>query len=382
MQNFKKILIVIISIFLYWAVFVCNGLFHPANKIIKESEAELEHTGGKLFVSLQYEASPLKLGDIEETNLKYQEFFNMLAQSPYEYYEYYEQPLYYVDGVSSFFDNISLVLQTSGNGIPCAQVDMNFFKKFDFQLLEGKYFSQEDYQFNAGEYIPVILGAHYSEIYSLGDSFDLEYLYHVYKFQVVGFLDEGSYFYRNYGYTDFDDYIIMPSFCFRYEAKDENELVSQLLHNASRTSGFFHIDEADYLEFEEYIDAKIDCVGLGEYSWYTNSLVLEFQSAGQDLVMMRAIAATLGSLAFLLVTFLILSYSTRQKKDFISIAIIYFISVLFALILSKLVLNPILLQFNLTNDLYNGIYIIVVALITCIATCVWAHKNITSKSGL
>lgn len=92
------------------------------------------------------------------------------------------------------------------------QVTENFFDLFPVQIIEGRGFSDEDYEFLGKGTIPVIMGAAYKGSFSLGDRFEGYYLCDRFTFEIIGFAESGGAFYSSGDSrpVSLDRYIIMP----------------------------------------------------------------------------------------------------------------------------------------------------------------------------
>lgn len=92
------------------------------------------------------------------------------------------------------------------------QVTENFFDLFPVQIIEGRGFTDDDYDFLGRGKIPIILGAAYKGAFSLGDRFEGYYIFERFLFEVIGFAESGKTFYSSGDGrpVPFDRYIIMP----------------------------------------------------------------------------------------------------------------------------------------------------------------------------
>ena len=92
------------------------------------------------------------------------------------------------------------------------QVTENFFDLFPVKIIEGRSFTDDDYDFLGRGKIPVILGAAYKGTFSLGDRFEGYYIFDRFLFEVIGFVENGKAFYSSGDGRPipYDWYIIMP----------------------------------------------------------------------------------------------------------------------------------------------------------------------------
>ena len=96
--------------------------------------------------------------------------------------------------------------------VEAVQVTENFFDLFPVTIIEGRGFTDEDYDFLGKGAIPIILGAAYKGTFSLSDRFEGYYIFDRFTFEVIGFAESGGAFYSNGDGrpVSYDRYIIMP----------------------------------------------------------------------------------------------------------------------------------------------------------------------------
>lgn len=93
------------------------------------------------------------------------------------------------------------------------QVSSKFFDTFAVSVAEGRGFEDSDYILNEDGEIPVLLGSAYKDTFSIGDTFDGYYLFEMFKYRVIGFIGDDSFFYNkaNNKMTSCERYIILPA---------------------------------------------------------------------------------------------------------------------------------------------------------------------------
>lgn len=96
------------------------------------------------------------------------------------------------------------------------EVSDAFFEEFPIELSQGEPFSQEDYVYQEGKPIPVLLGSAYQDEFQIGDSFEGNYLFEEITFIVTGFLESESFFYSsNRGnFVSCERYMVLPALSF------------------------------------------------------------------------------------------------------------------------------------------------------------------------
>jgi hypothetical protein len=94
----------------------------------------------------------------------------------------------------------------------CLQVSSNVITQFGMKIDEGRGFLKEDYIYNIGRQIPVILGSDYKGIYSIGSTFDAYYPFDKMHFTVIGFFEKNTGIPLNERITYCDRYVVIPAF--------------------------------------------------------------------------------------------------------------------------------------------------------------------------
>lgn len=94
------------------------------------------------------------------------------------------------------------------------QVSPDFFDTYPIHVEEGQLFSKEAYVFKENEPVPILLGSAYRDYFVVGDVIEAVYLLEPFRFEVVGFLDDTSFFYswNSSEMISCERYIFMPVF--------------------------------------------------------------------------------------------------------------------------------------------------------------------------
>ena len=122
--------------------------------------------------------------------------------------------------------------------LAAVQIGPDVLKDFGVALQEGRAFQPTDYVLGEDKRIPVIIGADWSGTLKTGDSFEAEYLYDTYQFDVVGILQSQSMIYMTNRIYLLDQDIIMPSFAVTDEALITDGLK---IHYANKASGVMKV---------------------------------------------------------------------------------------------------------------------------------------------
>ena len=139
--------------------------------------------------------------------------------------------------------------------VKCLCVSENVFAEFGVTVSEGREFQEEDFHYNAGEYVPIVLGHEYKAVYSIGQVLDGEYLDKTLKFRIIGFLPELTEIPApgNRGTLLCDRYIVMPAFtCGNSKEPGWFDKVTLL----QCTNGII-ISDLNYADVQERIDKYV-----------------------------------------------------------------------------------------------------------------------------
>ena len=138
--------------------------------------------------------------------------------------------------------------------VKSSQISLNCIDKFNLEIVSGRNFQESDFNLEFGDTIPVLMGYEYSSQYSVGESFDIFYLFGSFKCEVVGFLEEDSFIelQRNIQYLDRD--VILPMFNITDTPPNSNELFFQTIYYANKNSGVIVFENSITEEVADEID--------------------------------------------------------------------------------------------------------------------------------
>ena len=191
----------------------------------------------------------------------------------FKYYEIYGQPLW-VEG--KLFDEVS------DHELPCVQIGENVAEDFGIETEAGRNFAGTDFVFDWKGSIPVILGHTYNGQIELGTRFQGEYLYDTYDFIVIGILKENSRIDLGFKSYLLDESAIMPSFAI---ADVTGFTDGMKIHYANKTSGVIRTSSGAWKDVERCIKEIVNHSPSGNYSWYSNSVRINFrQMFGIDVI--------------------------------------------------------------------------------------------------
>lgn len=95
------------------------------------------------------------------------------------------------------------------------RVNDRFFSYYDISVNEGRSFKINDYSYELGNKVPIILGEKYSDYFKVGDTISGNYMLFPTdtKYEIIGFLSKEAKVlnFDSGNYIDLSDYIIIPS---------------------------------------------------------------------------------------------------------------------------------------------------------------------------
>ena len=250
---------IILNISVRLAVFfVILSFLFSFFRLYKENRAEERMDSEHVYFDLQQESSPFSSSVEEYTEL----YAKLCSSSLYDYYECYPQYLEGLPVSQSFFDYETEALSENCQAALCVQISENLQYNSHLTCDAGRLLNGKDYQL-AGETVPVLLGYEYRNLFQLGDQFSAVYLYNVYTFEVVGFLEKGAKIYNPAHMIYLDKYIIMPSFnVFTFPENTDGIKI----HCANKTSGVLTCRKDDFAYVSGHIKQLIANAGCGNYS--------------------------------------------------------------------------------------------------------------------
>ena len=283
MQTKKNRVVAFLFFIAFTMCFFCINMFYNTQRITNVENRLIELDDGYIYLTIQHESNPTALDDVESTLDDFLSVYNSLNYTDKStYYELYLQPLNVFEP-EKFYNYMDETLSDTEQAL-CMQISENVLHDFNISLLNGRFLAGDDFVLEKDENIPVLMGFSYESIYEIGDIFEAYYLYDLYKFKVVGFLNEDCDIARSNGIIQLDKYIIMPSIIFNYTPHTTDGYASQKIHYANKTSGKLKLVPEDYIEVYETIESELKNTPVGEYSIYSsNSAMTEKIFLGMDL---------------------------------------------------------------------------------------------------
>lgn len=127
----------------------------------------------------------------------------------------FEVPDLYLDGYETGNIEQSVVNYEGEKNyiVKSIQVSPNFFDVFSVAVSEGRMFTEADYLLEDDTVIPVLLGNAYRDYLDLDDTFEGYYLGNKFRYKVIGFVDESSFYFdrSSNNMTSCERYMILPA---------------------------------------------------------------------------------------------------------------------------------------------------------------------------
>ncbi|SFA83080.1 hypothetical protein SAMN05216249_10350 [Acetitomaculum ruminis DSM 5522] len=130
--------------------------------------------------------------------------------------------------------------------VKSVQVSSGFFDCNNIQINSGRAFSKEDYLYTEGKTIPVIMGKAYKDYYKIGDILDANFIMEDMKMEVVGFLEDKSFFlsYFENDFVSLERYILIPAWNFSDKSEfSKMATLTQLNGNIKANQGYEELSE-------------------------------------------------------------------------------------------------------------------------------------------
>ncbi len=143
-------------------------------------------------------------------------YHKLLADESFEYGVLTKQPIYIpdLDLDMKFFEGygqrpIEYLVNNSYNSI---QINAVVLEHSAINLIDGRVFNEDEYSYEAGKTLPVLIGYELKEFFNLNDSLLIGYLGKQIQYEVVGFLEKDSYMVdRNRNTVFLDRYFVLPA---------------------------------------------------------------------------------------------------------------------------------------------------------------------------
>lgn len=133
--------------------------------------------------------------------------------------------------------------------VKTVQVSDEFINHFPVKISEGRFFDESDYSYISGKKVPIILGSEYKEYFKIGDEIKADYLSEKMQLEIIGFLDEKSFF-LSHSSNELEScsrYVVLPCFLDVEDGEFARSLVLQ------QFSGVL-VSDKNYEEIIEIID--------------------------------------------------------------------------------------------------------------------------------
>lgn len=240
----------LLSISATLAALIC-GVLHLYIVITTAEQSDYNY----VYYWLQQESNPFdySLDTYRELEQELQDNTN--------YYEIYTQYLERISDDQSLYYNYDtdvLDADADAAAIPALQLDMKSQALLQLSAEQGTLFQDEDYGIGTDGVVPVLLGSGYQDVYQVGDTFTLYYLYSEITCEVIGILEPSYIHQLGNKWLSVDTSIILPMF-----DVDPNRIPDSWdangikIHYANRVSGlviYNHYRTADIKRLKELLE--------------------------------------------------------------------------------------------------------------------------------
>ena len=127
-------------------------------------------------------------------------------------------------------------------------VGSNYFTEFPTTVTEGRLFAPEDFSYETGDKLPVLLGANYRDDYYLGETFWAETPFLYTEAYIIGFLPENTVLYRDGALINIDSYVVAPMIDFLNVPAEEQPATLVYMKNLGLVkTGMTRNETQDYI---------------------------------------------------------------------------------------------------------------------------------------
>lgn len=217
--------------------------------------------GGKLLLSYvksmelveeRYEKNYAEQYIYQISDLFVEEYENYDVPENYEKLALWNEALHasnvltFVEMNGQYFVKIDGETRKSYDGL---YVGKNYFEEFSTQPEEGRLFVEDDFVYEDGKCMPVILGAAYREEFELGERFWADTPFMQTEVCVIGFLKEGELLCKEAKIQRCDDYVFFPMIDFpdRGNIETTNNRLMYMKNLGIVKTGMTRNETQDYL---------------------------------------------------------------------------------------------------------------------------------------
>ncbi len=294
--------------FLISIIISCIALIDYLHLLMRINQSELKLNDGQVIYSIQHEGNPMNV-NLED----FQQLYQFLTSSDrYQYFEMYTQYVEMPNQKSVFYEYGTNQLSDHCEGVKCVQISKELLDRCKVNVSAGRLFEAKDFIYKRGETLPVLMGGAYSSLYDIGDTFEAEYLFDMYIFEIIGFLPDNSNISLASHNIDLAKYIVMPSF-----AIDSNDSVTEGLkvHYANKTSGLISFHKADAEEFHKKVEPVLESTQAGEYTWTVSPVGNQYEEIFKISIRQTEIIITICIMALLLLAVGIIFNLSKQEAE-------------------------------------------------------------------
>ncbi len=296
----------VLTAFLISVITSCIALIDYLHLLTRIDQSELKLNDGQVIYSIQHEGNPLNV-NLED----FQQLYQFLTSSDgYQYFELYSQYVEIPNQESEFYEYGTNQLSDHCEGVKCVQISKELLDRCKVNVSAGRLFEAKDFIYKRGETLPVIMGGAYSSLYHIGDTFEAEYLFDRYIFEIIGFLSDNSNIGLSSRNIDLSKYIVMPSFAIN---SDDSATEGLKIHYANKTSGLISYNKADAKEFHKKVKPVLESARAGEYTWIVSPVGNQYEETFKISIRQTEIVIVICIMALLLLTVCLVCDLSKQE---------------------------------------------------------------------
>lgn len=250
----------------------------------------------------------------KESQFRVQHFVDALdANEEYPYYVCGTHPIEIPDT-----DGIPIACYYAGEAhlLRAHQINRALQRDFPFSIAEGRTFSEEDFDYQPRDIIPVVLGNTYSGLIEIGTVLEVNYMSFPVKIEVIGIAEKDSYFPLFDSLVYEDDYIMMPMLQATHEPCNDDEDFLQKANLLQNCTGYFRVSQDHTLgDLVTYLNDTITQHGMFEIRLMrVNSGRLLMLSLSSETQRMLYLGIACALTAYSLLSIIMLVYTNTRKN--------------------------------------------------------------------
>lgn len=239
-----SVLLLIIATILYTFV---TGIFITINNNQKEFDQRVNDTASYRIVdNLTGEKEKEFFKNENAVQILKNLYKNLKENSSFDYAVYTSQPIYIPDLKldRKFWVHYGEIPsdELQENCYDSVQVNNIGVEKSNIKIKSGRSFNENDYIYTEGKTLPLLAGNDLSDYVKIGEKFKVEYLNEFITYEVIGCLEENSYYIKDGNVVYFDKTFVLPAIDCDFDPVSHEQKSFQKKVYLQNTNGVIYSD--------------------------------------------------------------------------------------------------------------------------------------------